>query len=242
MTRRSGLGSRSGGGAGGRLGCPGGRCRSPRPADVYVCMYVCMYVCIYVCTVCTVCMSTELIDLIVKLLQAFDSCATRNAFIDHFLTYLLLLHTYIHRLIAIHPIYPDTSIQYKYKICNTDPPHQLGFCHISVTTYENPTPFRGSTEWDIKEKHTELQAYIHTYIPVRLSAPAAAEPPRRWWTTPRSCIHPTVVVGPADLLAGTSARLCCCHHRGSARRPAPSPSLWPPVPPGRTRSPRWRCY
>ena len=89
---------------------------------------------------------------------------------------------------------------------------------------------------------TSIHTYIHTYIPVRLAGPAAAEPPRRWWTTPRSCIHPTVVVRPADLLAGTSARLCCCHHRGSARRPAPSPSLWPPVPPDRTRSPRWRCY
>ena len=31
------------------------------------------------------------------------------------------IHTYIHTLIAIPPIYPPTYIQYKYKICNTDP-------------------------------------------------------------------------------------------------------------------------
>ena len=84
----------------------------------------------------------------------------------------------LHSLIAIHPIYPDTYIQYKYKICNTDPPHQLGFCHISVTTYENPTPFRGRTEWDIKEKYQhallvavplqrKFATYIYTYVHTR---------------------------------------------------------------------------
>ena len=38
----------------------------------------------------------------------------------------------MHKLITIHPIHPDTYIQYKYKICNTNPPHQL---HTYIHTY-----------------------------------------------------------------------------------------------------------
>ena len=57
------------------------------------------------------------------------------------------------------PIYPATYIQYKYKICNTDPPHQLGYCHISVTTYEKSHPVSGEYGMGYKkQKHTEIQA------------------------------------------------------------------------------------
>ena len=62
-------------------------------------------------------------------------------------------HTYTY----CHPpnIPTHTYIQYKYKICNTDPPHQLGFRHISVTTYEKSHPVSG-------ESHTYIHVSLNT--------------------------------------------------------------------------------